>query len=816
MRVVLLFLIVFSTPVLARATDRVINYDDFIHLTFPQQIETIKLVHSFLSEYEHQQHLDSLRPQTKKRYNSYLKILNYFIGSAYGGDTNLFDKIPGEYKCYYGGWISLMKKDGNSSYCTHPKNLGLKENQDLMKKYAKAHNIEESDIIGFYNNVIKNFNEAETKPIDEKKKTPEFNLITVDKDNRLNDFITENKCRGTQRFGNQSSAVKKTLRDSHVVGGTNYRQSMVCNPNIYGRYNKKPFCVLAGKNQGINISYLCAKAVEKVRSTDLAGYNTMMKDLVTNAITGNNSEFFDTLKSMYDSCLCGGDSGLAKPTFFQGSISKKYAKRIFYTRTCVGIISQTQFINESFKANSCVAKQIKPEHVKWLGYMKNAESHLNSNIIKARHEKLSYLNVLNPTRGSGLASKSYAEDKQQFGTIVNDNFEIAKKHNLCPIDGNQPSLVASFDRKTNILTVTANLEGMDPAANIAKPTLTATPEKAGEAVAEFKAEPRDDKSKKNIYKWKVTRKTQTNVKATQKIGTTELESPPAMIPADEKAKGAEKLALGLSLSGTVLTMEISGIEEADLKDYTVVDPKVVDEALDPKPSITKKADQEKPDGLIRKFDVTQLDKAYKVAASIKETKNTDNKAEAEAEVPKLESSAADANSCKVSIKSEIANGKVKLTAKLTHTVDGKEVAFPETAKIKVGWFSLNAPAKKKKKKKDSADNLVDDEKIEDAVADARKPADDAKTKSKKENEVTKLQKKYLKVASKGLSLAVGQGRAEQKFAITIESQEPKCSVTKAASVPALEAPAKTNSSPFRQAPPRGPQRGMKILLNGNR
>ena len=107
MKFVMLFILFVTTTALARATDRLIAYEDFIHLSFAKQVEAVEMVHDYLTEYNNQYLLNTIPTKKKIKYQSYLKILNFFLASSYAEEKS-FDSIPGNIKCYYGGWISFM------------------------------------------------------------------------------------------------------------------------------------------------------------------------------------------------------------------------------------------------------------------------------------------------------------------------------------------------------------------------------------------------------------------------------------------------------------------------------------------------------------------------------------------------------------------------------------------------------------------------------------------------------------------------------------------------------------------------------------
>ncbi len=409
MRILLSCLLFISTLVSAKATDNLIRYEDFIHLPLSEQRKTAALIHDFLTEYNNQYLLDTLTKKQKLKYHSYLRILNFFVDSAYGSDPQLSDKIPGELKCYYGGWISFMK----NGRCVHPKRITYGENQEYLEKMAGEYSLDVDELKRHYHLTAQKFIKLRYQK--------EFISLNIEK---------------------AQSGQALELEDKNICIGTSSttdKESIVCNPEIYGSPKGKAICVQAGMNDGINISYLCQKTLEKIKENDAETYQQTLNDVINKALTTETPEFFGLMHTMYDSCLCGGDSGQATPEHFAGSINKEYAQKMFHSRACLGILNQTQTINEHFRAAVCKAPKDSELNVqdantkKWFKFLNNVNKIMQDKKQKMRNVKIGSLRKLSFENRDSEKQAIIDNDMAAYGGIADENYKIAVNAKLCPV-----------------------------------------------------------------------------------------------------------------------------------------------------------------------------------------------------------------------------------------------------------------------------------------------------------------------------------------------------------------------------------------------
>ena len=193
--------------------DKLITYADFVTMPKEKQYQTISLIHDFLTEVEKQQnwHL-----RKKPRYQSYLKILNLFMSEAAASDA-LFTAVDSQHKCYYGGWISFIRKTADGrSLCVHPKKILYPDNLAYLAKIAAAQPYNEKT---FKNSSIHKFfvENIATK----------YNEVANSKKNSLISYNEQDK--------------KIDYKDSDKSCSS--ESSLPCNPEIYGTKGGSTFCI---------------------------------------------------------------------------------------------------------------------------------------------------------------------------------------------------------------------------------------------------------------------------------------------------------------------------------------------------------------------------------------------------------------------------------------------------------------------------------------------------------------------------------------------------------------------------------------------
>lgn len=374
-----------------------ITVTDFILLEKEQQTQTIRLIHQFLIEYEAQTFIQ--QKKLKRKYQTYIKILDYFITSSYAeGAPAEFNNI----KCYYAGWISFIRVDENTgeNYCVHPKRITYQENLDLLRSQGGE------ELVDFYkNNTAKKY---ESYYQGQKANSTKVKLINIDKNGKV------------------------TLTDGHQNCSSG--ENMACNPEVYGSNNGETLCVQSSGNYGVNASYACDKALSYLKDSDPSTYQTYLNSVTDGILTGgDNNSALEILKVMYDTCLCKGEKGLS---------NKDYSQKIFGTRTCAGILSQTQNISDKIK-KTCEEKpnslsNLNPET---LNFIFKANKQLGDKINNIR-----FIPFPNKDNIEANRDKVLEIFKQDQGLFLNDaetQYTNAKSAGLC----NPPGFVSPPSEK---------------------------------------------------------------------------------------------------------------------------------------------------------------------------------------------------------------------------------------------------------------------------------------------------------------------------------------------------------------------------------
>jgi len=406
---VLVITFIFALSSFAKSDDQIINYADFIHMNKEQQTNTIKLVHTYLVEYEFQYKLNTLSPKMKVKYHSYLKIMDLFLSSAHAEDIDS-TKIDPKKKCLIGGWMSTPTTQNGKEICVHPKRLGYEINKEKIGK--------EIDSSIYFNDVSSQY-----------KMAREFNIIMVNSDSDGNISLEKNIGRDCNSENNYNN------------------NNIICNPDVYGlipgvnkRSKPSALCINEGNNfdhaSGINVSLLCQKALEKIKSETPDDYNAMMNHVIEKAKANPEGELFNLLDSMYSTCLCGGEGN---QKLVGNAINGAYAAKIFPSRTCVGILLHSDNIkNEYLKSCSAEANPNEVQFNKqWLNFFNKTDLELGKYITELKAQKFSKLNSQVLSRDE--IEEIFLEDQKTYGPIAKQMMDTAMEKNLCPIVGERIS-----------------------------------------------------------------------------------------------------------------------------------------------------------------------------------------------------------------------------------------------------------------------------------------------------------------------------------------------------------------------------------------
>lgn len=414
--ILIIFLLLTSTLAFASP----ISYSDFIHMNRDQQVKTIELVHKYLNEYELKLKQGTVTPKQTKKYHSYLKILNLFIGTAHADDevaaTSVAAVVPtsavveASDKCFYGGWISLIRQtgaDANQAVCLHPNYLAFDDNKNFLQD-NKSPEVKE-----YYEKVSKQFQDAK-----------EYTSIMV----------------------NPSSDGSVELDYTNGKGCNEGRLNIMCNPDVYGLLDqgagqaKSILCIkdgkrgLSGSSMGINISYLCDKALQKMKTDKLEDHDKMMDHVISLAISKPDGDFFQTLKTMYSTCMCGGGNTQAiRDADLSGTINSQYVEKLFASRTCVGIMQHTDRIKDTYlracKVEGADAAQFDQE---WIKFFNTAEDKIGTYIDELQN--IQFTNVDSTNLSNSELQRIFEEDKNLYKDKADLIYKTAKEGGLCPVN----------------------------------------------------------------------------------------------------------------------------------------------------------------------------------------------------------------------------------------------------------------------------------------------------------------------------------------------------------------------------------------------
>lgn len=435
----ILFLTIIWTQ-LSWASERVIKFEDFVHFSNVQKIETLKLVHNYLIQYEQLNIEDIKNDKVKKKYQTYLKIFNFFISTAYAdNDQDLSrNNLATEELCFYAGWISIRTVRNGQSICNHPSRL-----KNLLSNRYSGISSRNRTLV----NQISNRYRASTQraPIN-------FNVSS----------------------SGEFSFQQNTSNSCNSSG-----DDIICNPTFFGYKSGSSICVGGNKDLGLNSSLLCNQALNLIEEQNPEEYQVTIQGILNNATGANKSEFFQILDTMYDTCLCGRDAtGPENRGHFQGSIDPSYAEVMFNQRACFGIINQTQHIQTALNQlprNSAVCSSFdqqilnnNTDGIDWLNYLNEAHKKLQEQDIDEKLAQVIELrkSSLNRSLSEAQRDQIRLDEAELISEMREQHFEEYIEAGLCPSpnqDNNQGgSLELGSNPQTNPQTETeiVSIEGV--------------------------------------------------------------------------------------------------------------------------------------------------------------------------------------------------------------------------------------------------------------------------------------------------------------------------------------------------------------------
>lgn len=412
-----IILIITMCTQLSFAQHSYISYSKFVHMPYEQQAKTIIVIQEYLTEYENQQIKGAKNKDSQ--YHTYLKILNFFVNTAHAAAS----QRDSQYLCYYGGWQSMMFQ----GRCMHPKHLGRVETQKRIDKMEIS------------------------------KETKDF----LKNDIGRAYYSQSRSSASALQVGSTNDSKAFELKEVQSCAGPD---EIICNPQVYGVHQGgKPFCVSGNKSFGINTSYLCAKANQVVKDEEgEQAYKKMMKEIIDGAIAaGNTNHLMSSMRMMYEMCLCSGDSTVVgkdeSDDLQTHTLNYAYAQKMFYSRTCLGVLNQTQQIVESIKKNDVACTKIgktslmEPSIKKWDWFLNQSYKYVNDELESLKNA--SSVDLLSGKITRSDLDKIHESDRAQFYQIRNEHFKKYVESGVCPLNS-ELAMKLGYNAETKILTAT--------------------------------------------------------------------------------------------------------------------------------------------------------------------------------------------------------------------------------------------------------------------------------------------------------------------------------------------------------------------------
>jgi hypothetical protein len=331
---IFLFLILILNSSLGLAIAREhITYVDFVNLDKANQREVIKMVQTFYTTSENIQNYYIFESKKLKKKTTFInKVLNHFRAYADEAEGAAAERQT----CFYGGWLSQYYVNKSNTertgrrypVCANPVRLSHNsevENNDSIFENSHVndntkYNAESKAI------AIKSGEYYDELQVELKSNPTSFVKVSIDEDLEAGKFQIEL---------NQGPESKESC---------SVPQDIICNPMVYGRYKGGAICVPKKSDDAYNTSFLCAKALEKIKEVDgEEEYNKTLDAAVEESIK-RPELFSNTLINLYDTCMCQGKS--------YSYTDDHYSRRVYNSRTCVAILNSTKSIIQAIGRNN--------------------------------------------------------------------------------------------------------------------------------------------------------------------------------------------------------------------------------------------------------------------------------------------------------------------------------------------------------------------------------------------------------------------------------------------------------------------------------
>ena len=330
-----------------------ITYPDFVLMDQEGRYEVVHMMQDYVTEYEAQSRL-YMESQSKK--SAYIN-LEFLINSAYAASAA--HGAP----CMYGGWLSVMQESNGQVYCNNPRKYG-----QAIKRFSSSDQGFKEDLIASQNLYSSHTSEVSKGNVAQISYTMDGNKLNI------NINTSKPKC--------------------NIGGG-----AILCNPLLYGKLDGKVMCVPGdGDHKGYNSSFLCERAVNKIKETEPEKYKQLMDGIIKDAMKDKTNQrlFLHTLKDMYDMCMCSQDQD-ESGQYKNGRINKFFSDKMFFTRTCAGVLYQSQTIlshvgNNQSSSCGVFTEVVSPEE-DWLKFARQASQNIRIETKNLRRDFVQRLEV---------------------------------------------------------------------------------------------------------------------------------------------------------------------------------------------------------------------------------------------------------------------------------------------------------------------------------------------------------------------------------------------------------------------------------------
>lgn len=364
-----------------------VSYPDFVMMDKESKYQVVHMVQDYAVENEYQSRLYIKRLNKKSKRTSFFDL---FMDDAHAA-------LNGHGKpCMYAGWVSVLQQSGNSAYCNNPRKY-----KASIGRYSASDESFKEDLK--YAQTLYNQYQGEVK-------AGNFAKIS---------------------YSMEGDQLKLNIDKEPSKGACNIDGGAVlCNPLVFGKVKGKVMCVPGDADyRGYNSSFLCERAVNKLKNESEEEYKELMDGIIAEVLANQDktSLFLATLKDMYDMCMCSQDEGKHENM----RINKDYADRMFYSRTCAGVIYQSQTVLEKLSHNEEASCKILVENDNtaedWLKFARQAYYNVQIETENLGRDWVTKLEVIDREKGETQPEEEAIKAKREAA-------RQARGGQFCPID----------------------------------------------------------------------------------------------------------------------------------------------------------------------------------------------------------------------------------------------------------------------------------------------------------------------------------------------------------------------------------------------